>query len=121
MVDYHKYRDLGASPPVESGAGSGWAAVLPSTWRKTVISGSLVTNDNTDFGPTQTFSGGYFALPNNVIGPGNQINRIVNTSQSTSYTQDPTAQLQGAAQPTFKFQSSDFWVQGINPGLAFRF
>jgi hypothetical protein len=125
------------------------------------ISGSLVTNDNTNFGPTQTFSGGYFALPtnignysrtvfavvpeiglnlgyqitpwasvfmgytllytNNVIRPGNQINRTVNTSQSTAYTEDPAAQLQGAAQPTFKFKSSDFWAQGINVGLAFRF
>ena len=53
--------------------------------------------------------------------PGDQINRTVNTSQSTAYTQDPAAQLQGAAQPTFKFESSDFWAQGINLGLAFRF
>jgi Putative beta barrel porin-7 (BBP7) len=30
------------------------------------ISGSLVTNDFTNFGPTQTFSGGYFALPSNI-------------------------------------------------------
>ena len=87
------------------------------------ISGSLVTNDYTNFGPTQTFSGGYFALPtnigsysrtefsvvpevglnigyrinpqasiilgysfmyaSNVVRPGNQINRTVNTTQST--------------------------------------
>jgi hypothetical protein len=125
------------------------------------ISGSLVTNDFTNFGPTQTFSGGYFALPsnigsysrtvfavipeiglnlgyqitswmsvfvgytflytNNVIRPGNQINRTVNTSQDTAYTENPAAKLQGPAQPTFKFNSSDFWAQGINVGLAFRF
>lgn len=125
------------------------------------ISGSLVTNDYTNFGPTQTFAGGYFALPsnignysrtvfavipeiglnlgyqitswmsvfvgytflytNNVLRPGNQINRTVNTSQTTSYTEDPAAKLQGPAQPTFKFNSSDFWAQGINVGLAFRF
>jgi hypothetical protein len=30
------------------------------------ISGSLVTNDFTNFGPTQTFPGGYFALPSNI-------------------------------------------------------
>ena len=125
------------------------------------ISGSLVTNDFTNFGPTQTFSGGYFALPsnignysrtvfavvpeiglnigyqitswasvfvgytflytNNVIRPGNQINRTINTSQDTAYTENPAAKLQGPAQPTFKFNSSDFWAQGINVGLAFRF
>jgi hypothetical protein len=125
------------------------------------ISGSLVTNDYTNFGPTQTFPGGYFALPtnignysrtvfavvpeiglnlgyqitswlsvfagytflytNNVLRPGNQINRTINTSQTTSYTEDPAARLQGPAQPTFKFNSSDFWAQGVNVGLAFRF
>jgi Putative beta barrel porin-7 (BBP7) len=125
------------------------------------ISGSLVTNDNTNFGPTQTFLGGYFALPsnignhtrtvfavvpeiglnigyqitswasvfvgytflytNNVLRPGNQINRTINTSQDTAYTENPAAKLQGPAQPSFKFNSSDFWAQGINVGLAFRF
>ncbi len=125
------------------------------------ISGSLVTNDFTNFGPTQTFAGGYFALPsnigsysrtvfavvpeiglnigyqitswasvfvgytflytNNVARPGNQINRTVNPTQSTSYTEDPAARLQGPAQPSFKFNSSDFWAQGINVGLTFRF
>jgi hypothetical protein len=30
------------------------------------VSGSLVTNDFTNFGPTQTFPGGYFALPTNI-------------------------------------------------------
>jgi len=125
------------------------------------ISGSLVTNDFTNFGATQTFSGGYFALPtnignysrtvfavipeiglnlgyqitswmsvfvgytflytNNVIRPGNQINRTINTSQDTAYTEDPAARLRGPAQPTFKFNSSDFWAQGVNVGLAFRF
>jgi hypothetical protein len=67
------------------------------------------------------FVGYTFLYTNNVIRPGNQINRAVNTSQSTAYTQDPAAQLQGAAQPTFKFKSSDFWAQGMNLGLAFRF
>src|SRR4029453_13105386 len=30
------------------------------------VSGSLVTHDFTAFGPTQTFPGGYFALPTNI-------------------------------------------------------
>ena len=125
------------------------------------ISGSLVTNDFTDFGPTQTFPGGYFALPtnigsdtrtvfavlpevglnigyqitpwasafvgytflytNNVVRPGNQINRNLNTTQSVSWVGETTATLEGPAQPSFKFNSSDFWAQGINVGLMFRF
>ncbi len=125
------------------------------------ISGSLVTNDYTNFGPTQTFSGGYFALPtnigsysrtefavvpevglnigwrinpqasiilgysfmyaSNVVRPGNQINRTINTTQSTAYTEDPAARLQGPAQPSFQFNDSNFWAQGINVGLSYRF
>ncbi len=125
------------------------------------ISGSLVTNDFTNFGPTQTFPGGYFALPtnigthtrtvfgvvpevglnvgyqitpgmsvfvgytmlyaNNVVRPGNQINRNINTTQSVSWVGEPPATLQGPAQPSFKFNTSDFWAQGINVGLGFRF
>ena len=129
------------------------------------ISGSLVTNDftriGTKFGPTQTFSGGYFALPtnignysrtvfavvpevglnigyqitswasvfvgytflytDNVVRPGNQINRTVNWTQSTSYTEDPAARLKGPADPSFKFNSSDFWAQGVNLGIVLRY
>jgi Putative beta barrel porin-7 (BBP7) len=125
------------------------------------IAGSLVTNDFTNFGPTQTFAGGYFALPtnignysrttfavvpeialnlgyritpaasivvgysfiyaSNVVRPGNQINRTVNTTQSTSYTEDPASQLQGTAQPSFKFNDGSFWAQGISVGLVVRF
>jgi hypothetical protein len=125
------------------------------------VSGSLVANDFTDFGPTQTFPGGYFALPtnigehrrtvlavvpevglnlgyrltprvsllvgytllytNNVARPGNQIDRTINPTQSTAHTENPGAQLEGPARPSFKFKGSDFWAQGINVGLAFRF
>ena len=67
------------------------------------------------------FVGYTFLYTNNVLRPGNQINRTINTSQDTAYTEDPAAKLQGPAQPTFKFNSSDFWAQGINVGLAFRF
>jgi len=125
------------------------------------VSGSLVSNDYTDFGATQTFSGGYFALPtnignhsrtafavvpevglnlgyqftpaasvfvgysfiyaSNVVRPGDQINRTINPTQSTSYTEDPNATLKGPAQPTFQFNNSSFWAQGISAGLAVRF
>ena len=125
------------------------------------VSGSLVTNDFNNFTSTQTFSGGYFALPtnignysrtafavvpevtlnfgyritpaatiivgysflymSNVARPGNQISRTINPSQSTSYTEDPAAHLQGAARPSFKFNDSSFWTQGISVGLQVRF
>ncbi len=130
--------------------------------RQTVdISGSLVTNDFTNFGATQTYPGGYFALPSNigshtrtvfavlpevgvnigyqitswasffvgytflftndVVRPGNQINRDVNATQSVSWVADTFLKPQGPAQPSFTFNSSTFWAQGINIGFALRF
>jgi hypothetical protein len=125
------------------------------------VDGSLVTNDFTDFGATQTFPGGYFALPsnighhtrtvfavvpevgvnvgyqitswasvfvgytflytNNVVRPGDQISRKINPTQAVSYVGEPPVRLQGAAEPSFRFTSSDFWAQGITIGLGFRF
>ena len=125
------------------------------------ISGSLATDDFTDNGSIQTFSGGYFALPtnigshsrtvfavlpelqlnvgyritptasiflgysflytNSVARPGNQMNRNINPTQSVSYVGEPPVSLQGPAQPTFGFNSSSFWAQGVNAGLGIRF
>jgi opacity protein-like surface antigen len=67
------------------------------------------------------FVGYTFLYTNNVVRPGNQINRNINPTQSTAHTEDPAPQRQGPAQPSFKFKSSDFWAQGINVGLSFRF
>jgi hypothetical protein len=125
------------------------------------INGWLVTNDFTQFGPTQTFPGGYFALPSNIGGysrtefavvpelrldvgyrftpsasvyvgysllyasnvarPGNQVNRNINTTQSSSWTEEVVLEPHGPAQPSFSFNSSSFWAQGINIGLSVRF
>jgi hypothetical protein len=125
------------------------------------ISGSLVTDDFTNFGATQTFPGGYFALPSNigsysrstfavvpevgfnvgyritpaasiflgysflyasnVVRPGNQIDRNVNTTQSTAYTETPTPIAQGPARPSFSFNDSSFWAQSVSLGFSYRF
>jgi hypothetical protein len=67
------------------------------------------------------FVGYTFLYTNNVVRPGNQINRNINPTQSTAITEDPAPQSQGPAQPSFKFNSSGFWAQGINVGLSLRF
>lgn len=125
------------------------------------VSGSVATNDYTNYTANQTFTGGYFALPtnigshsrtqfavvpevslnvgyritpsaslfvgysllyaSNVVRPGNQVNRTINTTQSTSYTEDPAPRLVGPAQPAFAFNDSAFWAQGVNVGVAIRF
>ncbi len=55
-----------------------------------------------------------------LIRSGNQINRTFKPTQRTSYTENPAARLQSPGPPSFKFNSSDFWGQGINVDLAFR-
>ncbi|HEY2815690.1 MAG TPA: BBP7 family outer membrane beta-barrel protein [Casimicrobiaceae bacterium] len=65
---------------------------------------------------------GYNVLfANNVARPGNQVNRKINTTQSVAFSDDPLATLQGPAQPSFSFNSSSFWAQGVNLGLTVRF
>lgn len=62
-----------------------------------------------------------FLFANNVVRPGNQVNRNLNTSQSASWTEDPNPTPSGPAQPSFSFNSSSFWAQGVSLGLGIRF
>ncbi|MEO7064647.1 MAG: BBP7 family outer membrane beta-barrel protein [Dokdonella sp.] len=69
-----------------------------------------------------TIHAGYsFLYASSVVRPGNQVSRIINTSQSAAYTEDPAAVLQGVAAPGFSFKSSSFRVQGLNVGVTIRF
>ena len=57
---------------------------------------------------------------------GNSSNRSISTSRIVGGGLLPcfagcVPPQQDAAEPSFKFKSSDFWAQGINVGLAFRF
>lgn len=51
----------------------------------------------------------------NVARPGDQIDTSLNPSQF------PPGTLSGAARPAFTFNDSDFWAQGLNTGLEYRF
>lgn len=140
----------------------GAAKLAIGTMKESVgISGDLTTNDYTNYGATQTFAGGYFALPSNignysrntfavipegeltvgyrltpalslfvgytalyvsnVVRPGQQISRNINPTQSVSYGNDPPVTPTGASQPTFQFNTTDFWAQGVSVGLALSF
>lgn len=134
---------------------------LGTMQQRVAVNGHLETNDYTNYGPVQTFPGGYFALPtnsgehsrnsfavlpeiafnigyrltrdatvylgysllyaSNVVRPGDQINRNINPTQTVSYGNDPPVQPAGPAQPTFRFNSSDFWAQSVSIGFAYRF
>ena len=134
---------------------------LGTMQQRVSVNGFLETNDYNDYGPTQIFPGGYFALPtnsgdhsrntfavvpevalnlgyrltpqatvyvgysflyaSNVARPGDQINRNINPTQTVSYGNDPPVTPVGAAQPTFNFNTTDFWAQTLSIGLAYRF
>jgi hypothetical protein len=134
---------------------------LGTMQQRVSVDGFVETNDYNDYGPTQIFSGGYFAVPSNggdhsrtafavvpevalnlgyrlapratiyvgysflyasdVARPGEQIDRNVNPTQSVAYGNDPPATLDGAAQPSFNFSTTDFWAQTLSIGLAYRF
>jgi len=55
------------------------------------------------------------------VRPGNQIDRTVNTAQSTAYTETPNPVAQGPARPAFGFNDSSFWAQSVSLGLSYRF
>jgi hypothetical protein len=67
------------------------------------------------------FVGYSFLYASNVVRPGNQIDRTINTSQSTAYTEDPRPVAHGTARPSFSFNDSAFWAQSVSLGFAYRF
>lgn len=54
-----------------------------------------------------------------VLRPGDQIDRGINTTQLPTLGGQGT--LTGPRRPAFSFNDSDFWAQGINFGLQFRY
>jgi hypothetical protein len=69
-----------------------------------------------------TILAGYtFLFTSNVVRPGDQIDRGINPTQSASFGGTPPTPLVGPARPAFQFHDSDFWAQGLNFGVTFRF
>jgi len=67
----------------------------------------------------RAFVGYTFLYWTQVVRPGEQIDVAVNSTQvPTSVLSGP---LTGPARPAFNFRQSDFWAQGLNLGLEFRF
>ena len=67
------------------------------------------------------FAGYTFVYTNNVVRATQQVNGSINPTGRPAFTGNPPSPLTGPAQPSFKFNSSDFWAQGITVGLACRF
>jgi hypothetical protein len=72
--------------------------------------------------PSLSVVAGYtFLYASNVVRAPEQINRNINPSAAPAFTGSPPAARSGPGEPTFKFNWSDFWAQGLNVGLALRF
>jgi hypothetical protein len=67
------------------------------------------------------FAGYTFLYVSNVVRAAQQVNRNINPTASPSFTGTLPVPRVGPAEPSFKFRDSDFWAQGLNVGLAFRF
>jgi hypothetical protein len=67
----------------------------------------------------RAFVGYSFLYWSNVVRPGDQIDRAVNPSQFPQSAAVP--QLIGPARPAPVLRDTDFWAQGINFGVEFRY
>jgi hypothetical protein len=68
----------------------------------------------------RAFVGYNFLYLNNVVRPGTLIDHNINPTQQPASTPAPFT-LIGSAAPIFSFNSTSFWAQGIDFGLALRF
>jgi hypothetical protein len=63
----------------------------------------------------RVYVGYNFLYWSDVVRPGEQIDRTVNVNQL------PPAIPGGPARPQFSFNGSDFWAQGVNVGIEFKY
>lgn len=64
-----------------------------------------------------------FLYWNDVVRPGNQIDRSLNLTQSNVFATDAgvTPGLVGPSRPAPQFSRSDFWAQGVTFGVEYRY
>jgi len=70
---------------------------------------------------TRAFVGYDITYWDEVVRPGDQINRRVNLSQNAVLDPNGLGRLVGPAQPAPLFTRSGFWAQGLNFGLEFLY
>lgn len=62
-----------------------------------------------------------FLYISSVARPGDQIDRVINPTQAPAITNNFPGSLAGQARPAVVLRDTDFWVQGLNFGLEFRY
>lgn len=102
--------------------GGGYFATPTNVGEKTRNEFGVVPEVGLNFGyrftPWMSVVVGYtFLYANTVLRAPNQLPKSVNYS---SFNAPPTFPA-GPQEPSFRYKSSDFWAQGLNAGLSFRF
>jgi hypothetical protein len=69
-------------------------------------------------GGLRAYVGYTFLYWNNVLRPGDQIDRVLDVNQIPNFMPGPPA---GQVRPVVPFRQTDFWAQGINFGLEWRY
>jgi hypothetical protein len=87
---------------------------------------AVVPELNLNFGvrlsPSASIVVGYsFLYVSSVARPGDQIDRVINPSQAPAITGNFGGNLSGPARPVLNVRDTDFWAQGLNFGLQFRY
>jgi len=67
------------------------------------------------------FAGYTILYASSVARPADQIDRIINPLQGPGFTGIPSTELIGPPRPTFLGRDTDFWAQGLNVGVEFRY
>ena len=67
----------------------------------------------------RAFAGYDFLYWTNVVRPGEQIDRVLNEQMIPNFPSNPPPS--NAIRPIVPFRESDFWAQGLNLGLEFRY
>lgn len=62
-----------------------------------------------------------FLYVSSIARPGDQLDRVINPSQSSAITSQFPANLSGPARPGLSVEGASFWAQGLNFSLEFRF
>lgn len=66
----------------------------------------------------RAYVGYTFLYWNNVFRPGEQIDRVLDVNQIPNFTPGPPT---NRVRPTVPFSQTDFWAQGLNFGLEYRY
>lgn len=93
---------------------------------QTVSQFAIIPEMNLNFGirlnPWASFMVGYsFLYVSSVARPGDQLDRVINTTQAPAITGNFPGSLAGPARPALNIRDTDFWAQGLNFGLEFRY